>query len=54
MAWRCLDVVEQRKNFIKEFIDGKGSVTYLCKKYQISRRLRINGIIATFFKRKKA
>jgi transposase InsO family protein len=38
MAWRCLKVEEQRANFISEVINGEESITYLCKKYQISRK----------------
>lgn len=38
MAWECLKVEEQRSKFMKEFIAGEETVTYLCKKYGISRK----------------
>ena len=38
MAWECCKVEEQRSHFIREFMRGQDSVSYLCKKYHISRK----------------
>jgi transposase len=38
MAWGCYKVEEQRSQFIQEFLKGQESITFLCKKYHISRK----------------
>ena len=37
MAWKVSGVVEQRKQFVAEYLSGQGTMTELCQAYEISR-----------------
>jgi transposase InsO family protein len=38
MAWRVINVEEQRKNFIKEYLENRFNITDICRRYQVSRK----------------
>ena len=46
LSWKESTVVEQRKEFIQEYLEGKSdSFKALCQKYGISEKTAINGKI---------
>ena len=38
MSWETKTVMEQREEFIREVTDGNGTISALCRKYEISRK----------------